>query len=408
MLLFTSVMKLSPTTPVLRPKTTKRKMAIAVCFALLCAGLPLQIIYSNTVNASCSTVQECDAEIAARQKDITAYQQESSRLSKQAATLQVALAKITSEKAFIQAKLDISQAKYNKLVKQIAETEAKINSNQSALGDVLADLYVDDKITPIEMLASSKTISDYLDKQEYRSSVRDQLTSTIAEIKQLKVSLETKKDEIAVVLKQQKSERDALAAKESEQRNILNVTQGQESNYQRLISDNQSAIARAKALQAALTARFNGSGGYTLVEGGLLGAYPWNTSNCPMYWYFSTGGADGNGGDGRGYGCRQCTSYVAWRMAKETDIYPSWGNAVNFTAGAKSLGYSEGAAQAGSIAVMDPWTAGNNEGHVAWVEAVSGSQVLISQYNYDYGAGFGMYSQMWLSSSAFDHYVHIK
>jgi surface antigen len=62
----------------------------------------------------------------------------------------------------------------------------------------------------------------------------------------------------------------------------------------------------------------------------------------------------------------------------------------------------------GSIAVMDPGKAGQSYGHVAWVESVSGNMVTISQYNYDYGDGYGMYSVMTLSSGAFDHYVKIK
>jgi surface antigen len=127
-----------------------------------------------------------------------------------------------------------------------------------------------------------------------------------------------------------------------------------------------------------------------------------------MSGYLSTGGADGNGGDGYGYGCRQCASYAAWRIAKETGIYYRWGNAVDFTRNARNAGYQEGAPMPGSIAVMDPAKAGQGYGHVAWVEAVSGGNVTVSQYNYDYGQGYGMYSMMTLSASAFDHYIKIK
>jgi len=148
----------------------------------------------------------------------------------------------------------------------------------------------------------------------------------------------------------------------------------------------------------------SGGGGYVLINSGLLSDYGWNESNCPMWSFYSTGGADGNGGDGYGYGCRQCASYVAWKIAKETGRYYSWGNAINFTANAKAAGYVEGDPRDGSIAVMDV----GYYGHVAWVEAVSDGQVLISQYNYNYGAGWGMYSEMWLPISAFDHYIHIK
>jgi surface antigen len=393
-------MKLSTTTPASISKLTK--FFLVVCSLLIMVAMPIQI--TQKVFAD-----QYDSRISALQQEIAQFQAEQARLNSEANTLQSALNQLESQRAIIQAQIDLSQAKYDKLVTQIAETEKKIQDNQDALGQTIANMYVDNKISPIEMLASSKNISDFLDKQEYRSSVRDQLTSTIDSIKTLKKQLNTQKTDVSKILEDQKSQRDQLVAKQNEQSNLLSQTQGQEASYQQLISKNQSAIAEARATQALLNSRFNGSGGYTLIDSGSLTDYPWNSSNCTMWGYLSTGGADGNGGDGQGYGCRQCASYVAWRFAKETGIYPSWGNAVNFTSGAKSLGYPEGGPQAGSIAVMDPGKAGQSYGHVAWVEAVGDDgTVVVSQYNYNYGAGYGMYSMMRLSTGAFDHYIHIK
>jgi len=392
-------MKLRTATPASISKIAKTVLILSII--LIAVAVPLQM----TQKAS---ADQYDDKINALQQDIAKYQAEGARLNSEAATLQSALAQLSNEKSAIQAQVDISQAKYDQLVQQIIDTEKQIKDNQDALGKTIADLYVDDKISPIEMLASSENIGDYLDKQEYRSSVRNELTSTITKIKELKKSLDTKKAEVEKVLIDQKSQRDQLIAKEGEKQNLLQKTQGQEAGYQQLISNSQAAIAEAKATQALLNSRFNSNGGFTLIDGGSLGAYPWNYSNCPMSGYLSTGGADGNGGDGHGYGCRQCASYVAWKIAKETNVYYSWGNAVNFTANAIAAGYVEGPPQAGSIAVMDPGKAGQSYGHVAWVEAAGGGMVTISQYNYDYGDGYGMYSMMTLSDGAFDHYIKIK
>ena len=392
-------MKLRTTTPASINRTVR--LVLILLAVIIGVVVPLQM----TQKAS---ADQYDDRINALQQDIAKYQAEGARLNGEAATLQSALAQIANDKSAIQTQVDISQAKYDQLVIQISDTEKQIKDNQDALGKTIADLYVDDKVSPIEMLASSKNIGDYLDKQEYRSSVRNELTGTITKIKDLKKSLDTKKADVEKVLADQKSQRDQLVAKESEQQNLLQKTQGQEAGYQQLISNNQAAISEAKATQALVNSRFKSNGGFTLIAAGSLGAYPWNYSNCPMIGYLSTGGDDGNGSDGHGYGCRQCASYVAWRIANETGKYYSWGNAVNFTADAVAAGYVEGPAQAGSIAVMDPGKAGQSYGHVAWDEAVSGNTVTISQYNYDYGDGYGMYSMMNLSVNAFDHYVKIK
>lgn len=397
-------MKLRSTTSASPSKVSRVIKGIGI--SLVVAVISIASVY--TAFPAKISADEYDDRIRVLQADMARYQAEADRLNGEAVTLANALAQITNEKNAIQAQVDLTQQKYDKLVLEITDTEKQIKENQDGLGTTLADLYVDDEISPIEMLASSQNISDFLNKQEYRNSIRDQLSSTIKTVKDLKAKLTAQKNEVEKVLAEQKAANDALAAKQSEQQGLLNKTNNDEAAYQNLIRDSATQIAEAKATQAAIRARLNGSGGYVLVDAGSLSAYPWNSANCPMSGYLSTGGADGNGGDGRGYGCRQCASYVAWRIAKETGIYYSWGNAVNFTQNAKNAGYPEGPPMPGSIAVMNPAKAGQGYGHVAWVEAVSGNMITISQYNYDYGQGYGMYSMMTLSASAFDHFVKIK
>lgn len=392
-------MKLRSTTPVSLSLRVKRAFIFFSALVLVAAGV-------GYVQRPASADQY-DDKIAALQADMARYQAQADALNAQADTLANAVAQLTNEKNALQAQIDVGQAQYDKLVIQIADTEKQIQDNQDALGKTIADLYVDDSISPVEMLASSNNISDYLNKQEYRNSVKDQLSSTIKKVKDLKVQLSTQKDDLSKVLASQKTSRDELASREAEQANLLAQTQNNEANYQNMIKDSQAQIDEAKRIQAILRARTNSTGGYRLVDSGSMSGYPWNSSNCVMVGYLSTGGADGEGGDGYGYGCRQCVSYAAWRIAKETGYYyTDLGNGGNAgysminKHGGQNLGPNP---QPNSIAVIL-----GNPGHVAWVEAVSGNQVLVSQYNYNYGAGWGMYSEMWLSSSFFDQYVKVK
>lgn len=353
-----------------------------------------------------------DDQINAIQKEIDQYESQAAAMRGQAETYQQKLTSLNIEKSQIQAQLDISQAQYNKLVDQIVQTEKDIKTNQDGLGEIIAHMYVDDSISPLEMLASSKNIGDYVDKQEFRETIRDQLSIKINTVKTLKQDLETQKNDVTKVLANQKNSRDALATKEAEQQNLINETRGQESAYQALSESQKVKQAQVRdQQQAAIAAAYQASsGGGTVISSGQVGDYPWNNTNCSMGGpggYYSYGGSDGNGGDGRGYGCRQCASYAAWRVAKETGIYPlRWGNATNFPSSARAAGYSTGTSpRAGSLAVMH----NGAEGHVAWVESENGDgTIIVSQYNYNYGAGFGMYSKMSLSSSAFQEYVYIK
>lgn len=368
---------------------------------------------------------EYDAKIRALQAGMAEFQRKADELNSRAVTLQGAIEKINNEKGAIQAQIDLNQAQHDKLVIDIAEKEKEIKDNQDALGDTIADLYVDDNISTVEMLFSSSGVGDFINKQEYRNSIRDELGRTIKSVKQLRQELTEKKDEISKVLEDQRQARDNLVAKEAEQNTLLSQTRSDEAAYQKMVEANRDKIAEARALQAAIREQINNTGGSVLVGVGNSGGYPWNNSTCPMLGYLSTGGvvnANGTrtGLDGYGYGCRQCASYAAWRVNKETGRYPTnWGDATNFPSRARANGYSTGSQpRKDSLGVMHAAKAGQRHGHVVWVESdpyVSTSYplagrtvILVSQYNYDFGQGYGLYSKMELSVNAFDEYIYIK
>ena len=392
-------MKLRSTT---KPVSTFLKRRVSRSIILV--GIAVLTAIGTMPIAKPAAADQYDDKIAALTADMAKYQAQADALNAQATTLANAVAQITNEKNALQSQIDLNQTQHDKLVVDIANTQTQITQNQDALGKTIADLYIDDTTTPLEMLASSTNIGDFLNKQEYRGAVKTQLNDTIKKVQALKVQLDTQKTDLDKVLAQQKDARDQLAAKESEQNALLAQTQNDEANYQGLIKDNAAQIAAAKATQAALRARSNATGGYQLVDAGSMSGYPWNSSNCAMSGYMSTGGSDGNGGDGHGYGCRQCVSYVAYRVAKATGVYYSdLGNggqaAQNLVSkhGWTNLGSTP---QPGSVASL--W---GNPGHTAYVEDVSGGKILVTQYNYDYGTGYGMYSEMWLSASFFNQYV---
>ena len=401
-------MKLRSTTPASISRVSKGILISVISVFFVIATIPL---------AQPAAADQYDDKIAALTADMARYQSEADRLNGEATTLANAVAQLNNEKNALQSQIDLNQAQSDKLVINIASTEVQIKDNQDALGKTIADLYISDDTSPIEMLASSTNIGDFLNKQEYRTSVKTELNSTIIKVKTLKTQLDTQKADLDKVLAQQTAARDELAAKESAQNALLAKTQNDEANYQSMVQNSATQIAAAKATQAALRARSNATGGYSLVDAGSLPSYPWNSSNCPMQGYMSTGGAPGTDGeDGHTYGCRQCVSYVAYRVAKATGVYYNDlgnGGSAAYNLVNKhhwtNLGQTP---QPGSVASLwgtygAPYSDNYNPGHTAYVEDVSadGSKVLVTQYNYDYGSGYGMYSEMWLSSNFFNQYA---
>jgi len=84
-----------------------------------------------------------DDQVKKLQSEADSYQQRASTLGVLASTLQAQLDTLTKQKNEIQAQINTSQAKRNKLEKDIAATEKKIAINKEALGEIVADMYVD-------------------------------------------------------------------------------------------------------------------------------------------------------------------------------------------------------------------------------------------------------------------------
>lgn len=396
-------MKQRSTTPVSKGLVTKSIIVATVVLMVAAAPFSMQPrVYAD----------KYDDQIQALQQEIDAYQGEARKLKDQADSLQVQLNVLSNQKAQIQGQIDLSQAKFDKLKQQIVETEQQIKDNQTALGDTLADLYVDDKISPLEMLASSRNIGDYVDKQEYRSSIRDQLSKSIDKIKSLKASLEQQKVDVERVLGDQTNARNALGVKEAEQQQLVAATKGQEGAYQELsASSNAKKLEVQKQQQAAIEAamrRASGGGSVNILPGDPnKGGYPWEEGCYVDGNAVSHGGVDGNGADALGYGCRQCVSYTAWKVLQKTGYAPKyWGNANNWPGSARAAGFSTGSTpRVGSVGVISA----GSYGHVVWIEAVNGDGTVdVSQYNYYNagGPGWGNYSKMRVSAATYDTYIY--
>jgi surface antigen len=330
-----------------------------------------------------------DEQIKQIEGQVSSYQQEAAKLREEGNTLKNAIAGLQAQQDSIQAQINLSQAKKDQLEQQIKDTTAQIEKNQITLTSTLADIYVNGDVSPIEMLASSKNVGDYLDQQEYRSSIRDKVDDMIKEIKKLKASLEEKKVEVDRVLQDQSAQKTALVAKQNEQATLLAQTQGSEANYNTLIGQQNAQISNLRAQQAAANAAaaqtYSVSG---LMSGGSCGGgYPSVWCNAPQDSLV----------DNWGMYNRECVSYTAFKVAASGRYMPYWGgrgNANEWPSSARADGIPTGSEpRVGSVAIMNVgWY-----GHAMYVERVNGDgTIFVSQFNWGVR---GEYSTMNISPS---------
>lgn len=385
-------MRIRSTTPAQTSHHVLRRTILAVIAGVMVFATPMA--YISQVSAD-----RWDDQLGPLQAQANQYQAQANELRAKADTLQNKLDQINAQKAALETQIAINQAKHEQLKADIAANEKKIADTQAALGHTLANLYVDAKVSPLEVLAGSDNISDFVDKQEYRSAVRDQLKGSIDTIKKLKQQLENDKKELEKILADLAGQNEQLGALQVEQQRLVDQTRGEEAAYQQLVASTKERMQSVQSQQQAYYASLSGGGG-----AGVVGSFQYS-------------GWSGNRGCGGGYPyCapqdtqidpwnlynRECVSYVAWalekRFGKSVAPFHGDGNAMDWpnSAARWSGAFRVSSPQPGDVVVLPASGGFAPIGHVMIVESVSGSSMFVSQYNF---YGTGQYSTMTVQNS---------
>ena len=338
-------------------KTTLRRSALLLLVALMISTIVLPIAQNNDDNVYAI---DYDAKIKALQDEVSGYNARAKELSEQSDSLSNAIAVLQNEQNQLQTEIDLNNAKLVSLNAQIAESEAKVKSQGEVLSQTIANMHFDQQVTPLEMLASSNNLSEYVDKEARQSAVQDELNSSIKKINLLKKELQTQKAEVEKIVSDQKDRASELTSKKAEQQKLLDDTQGQEDVYANLTAENKKKIAQLQAEQAA--ANRTGTGGGAVTAGDP------NKGGYPTYLYSAR---KDSLVDPWGMYNRECVSYAAWKVNQAYGNMPYWGgrgNANQWDDNARAAGIPTGSTpKAKSVAV---WHIGYY-GHVAWVESVN-------------------------------------
>lgn len=352
---------------------------ITVCLVLLLATV------INTVRAD-----QYDQQIQTLQDQNTTDQNISNNLANQANSYQDAINKLQAQIAGLQAAIAANQSQNDKLQQQIKDAQAQLVQQKKVLGEDIKQMYLDGQTTTLEILASSKDLSDFVDKQQARNDVSDKVKTTVDQINALEAKLKSQQAQVQQLLKEQNSQNAQLSADQSQQAQLLAYTEGQKAAYDQQIQNNNSQIASLRAEQIAANRKLVGSGTVDY-SGSCGGGYPADAVNAFGAHWGCNYGLD-NTIDNWGMYNRECVSYTAWMVYKTYGYMPNWGgsgDANQWPGDAQAAGIPTGAVpKVNSVAIYmggagDPW------GHAMWVKSVNGDgTITVDQYNLYYDGNF--------------------
>lgn len=314
----------------------------------------------------------------------------------EASTLQEAINNLQAEINAKQATINQHTAEIERLKAEIAAAEIELAKQKKVLGETIKTMYLDGDISTIEMLATSKDLSDYFDKEQYRESVRSKVKNTVDKITQLKLDMNTKKEKTEKLLAEQQELKNQLVSQRSEKDRLLALNAGERANLEQEMRQNSSKIAELRRQQIAANARFGGGRNVPDTSG-----YPWANYRAGS-WTHAGSCYYGDDIDPWGMCYRQCVSYAAWKVHRTHGYWIShWSDAKNWDNRAMAAGLKvDGNPRAGDVAVSNSGT----WGHVMFVESVNPNGTInISQYNVNLD---GRYSERYNMSPAGLSFIH--
>jgi peptidoglycan DL-endopeptidase CwlO len=359
------------------------KIAAVLLVSLLLVGGTVGLVHADRF----------DEQIRQLQQQNASSQSAADQLAAQASSYQDAIDKLDQQISSLQQAIVDNQIKSDDLQKQIVQAQADLDHEKVILGENIKAMYLEGDISTLEILASSKNISDFVNKQEYHSSVQTKVKTTLDKINALKIQLTEQQRELQVAIADLKNQQSQLASAQAQQSQMLAYTEGQKAAYDQQIKSNKASIADLRREQAAENARlFGGNGSYIVAGNNGNDTYPNGWRNAYQDSLI----------DNWGMYNRECVSYTAWKVYESGRYMPYWGgvgNANQWDNNAIAAGIpTDYSPRPGDVAIKNS----SPYGHAMYVEKVYGDgAIYVSQYNADLT---GHYSEAYLSAATVSIY----
>jgi surface antigen len=242
-------------------------------------------------------------------------QQTVNTLQLQAGSYQGAIDTLQQQINAIEGAIQASTNQQAKLQQQIIADQLQVDQKKQQLSATLKAMYIDGQTTTIEELASSKDLSDYVDKEEYRTAVQNQLDATIRQIAALQQQQQAQKIQVDQLLATQKQQQTQLDSDRQQQADLLTLDLSQQDQYNQQIKTNQKQISALQAEQARINAQnsrsinvqASGGSGGNCDNGHGNGGYPMSWCNAEQDSLTVSGG----------FPNRECTSFAYWYFTSQ-------------------------------------------------------------------------------------------
>ena len=224
-----------------------------ITFLILCL-LGVNIVYADTVDeinkqieTNKNKIQQLDAEIQKTATDLNKTSQEKTTLQSTINTLDTTKKKLDTNIKVTQVNISTTNLNLNKLAISIDEKNQQINDLNTSISKSMRTLYEADSQSLIEILLTTKNISDVWNHTQALISLNSALKEKIQELQGLTKALandksdtEQKKNELEQQQKTLSLQKQSVESTVAEKAQILKETKNKEANFKKLLADKQA------------------------------------------------------------------------------------------------------------------------------------------------------------------------
>jgi peptidoglycan hydrolase CwlO-like protein len=217
------------------------------------AGLVLFLIASPalalTQQEAQDQINQLNAQNQAASDQIKVLQGQKQTLSNELALIDAQVYQLQLKVNTAQAQIDLTTNQIDETNKEINQTEIDLKKQREIMSEYIRTMYMEGQKSTIELIAKSKSFSEFIDQSEYLSTVQQNVQDTANNIVSLQVSLndkkkllETEKTSAEQLKSETLSQKSLIDIQQDQKNSLLRETQGNESNYQSIIKSNNARM----------------------------------------------------------------------------------------------------------------------------------------------------------------------
>lgn len=221
---------------------TTRQLALLFGVFLLLASISIPFARADRFSNQITELQEENHEA----------HEKVDALRLRAESIEEAIAKLQATVDALQQKIVENQAKSDQLKAEIAEAEIELAKQRDVLGQNIKAMYLEGQITTLEMLATSKDLSQFVDKQQYRDVVKSKIKDQVDTITALRLELQANREEVEALLKEDRKLKVEISEQKAEQDRLLAMNMSEQAEFNAKIRENNKKIDQLLAAQNEL------------------------------------------------------------------------------------------------------------------------------------------------------------